>query len=115
MKDTTKKYKYKNFVYTKEIKKLLNVELSEKDKEKLKKIYNNYKVENNNRNYEYIIKDIYILLEKQKLNTKDLANIYKVNIRTVQIWLKELGLNRSKSKAKKTLKVTGVRKIISKR
>lgn len=104
MKDTTKKYKYKHFVYTEEIKKLLNVELSKKDKEKLKKIYNNYKAENNNRNYEYIIKDIYILLEKQKLNTKDLADIYTVNIRTVQIWLKELGLNRSKSKAKKNSK-----------
>ena len=48
-----------------------------------------------------MIPDLFIFCEKYKLSTKELADIYNVSLRTIQIWLKELGLNKSKSKTKK--------------
>ena len=97
----TKTYKYQNFNYTDEVIALLNINLTEKDKRLLHKIYSNFYELNAERGYEYIIDDLFILTEKRKLSTAQLAEIYSVSQRTVQIWLKELGLNRSLTTAKK--------------
>lgn len=97
----TKTYKYKDFTYTEDIKNLLNVELSNKDKKKLHSVYSNYYNLGVERGYEYIIEDLFKLTEIHKLSTSQLSEIYDTGIRNVQIWLKELGINRSIKKAKK--------------
>lgn len=94
-------YKYKDFNYSTEVKELLLVSLTPTDRKKLNKIYNNYYALNVQRGYEYIIEDIYKLVEKQKLTTEQIALVYQVGIRTIQIWLKELGLNRTTENSKK--------------
>ncbi|MBE6050895.1 MAG: tyrosine recombinase XerC [Clostridium sp.] len=99
-----KSQKYKNYEYTEEIKQLLNIELTQTDERKLNKIYKEYKNLNVHRGYEYIIKDLYILCVKEKLSTKKLSEIYGVGVRTIQIWLKELGLNRDSKAAAKASK-----------
>lgn len=98
----TKGFKYKNFQYPEDVIKLLEINLNANDLKKLKKIQENFKSLNIERGYEYIIKDLFILKEKYDLSTKDLSHIYNLNIRTIQIWLKELGLNKRKNKSKKT-------------
>lgn len=97
----TKTYKYKDFTYTEDIKNLLKVELSNKDKKKLHSVYSNYYDLGVERGYEYIIEDLFKLTEVHKLSTSQLSEIYDTGIRNVQIWLKELGINRSIKKAKK--------------
>lgn len=101
MNSTTKLYKYKNYAYENEIKELLNIDLNSADKKKIHKLYSNYYNLNAERPYEFIIEDLYILVEKQKLPTSQIAEIYDIGIRSIQIWLKELGLNRSLKKAQK--------------
>jgi len=101
MNSTTKFYKYKNYTYENEIKQLLNIDLNSTDKKKIHKLYSNYYNLNSERSYEFIIEDLYILVEKQKLPTSQIAEIYGVGIRSIQIWLKELGLNRTLKKAQK--------------
>ena len=93
--------KYKNFAYSDDIAKLLTVELSNKDKKKLHITYSNYYNLGVSRGYEYIIEDIFKLSEIHKLTTSQLSLIYDTGVRNIQIWLKELGLNRSIKKAKK--------------
>lgn len=93
--------KYKDFAYSDDITKLLNVELSNKDKKKLHITYSNYYNLGVSRGYEYIIEDIFKLSEIHKLTTSQLSLIYDTGVRNIQIWLKELGLNRSIKKAKK--------------
>lgn len=105
-----KRNKFTNFEYSDEIKKLLNCNLTQKDIKKLSKIYDNYSKLELSRTYEPIIKDIYILIDKHNLTTKELSAIYNTGIRNIQIWLKELGLNRSIKKAKKINKKSSVRK-----
>lgn len=100
----TKTYKYKDFTYSSDVKDLLNIELSSKDKKKLHSIYSNYYALGVERGYEYIIEDLFKLAEIHKLSTSQLAEIYDTGIRNVQIWLKELGINRSIKKAQKILK-----------
>lgn len=97
----TKTYKYKDFKYTEDIKNLLNVELSNKDKKKLHWVFSNYYDLGVERGYEYIIEDLFKLTEIHKLSTFQLSEIYDTGIRNVQIWLKELGINRSIKKAQK--------------
>lgn len=100
----TKTYKYKDFVYTDDVKKLLNVDLSNRDTVKLNKVYSNYYNLGSQRGYEYIIEDLFKLAEIHKLSTNQLSKIYNTGIRNIQIWLKELGLNRSIKKSQKILK-----------
>lgn len=97
-----KTYKYKDFDYQVKIKELLSVELNNSDLKKIDKIFKNYYELNSERGYKYIIKDLYILVEKQKLTTSQIATIYDTGVRNVQNWLKELGLNKTSKKAKKT-------------
>lgn len=97
----TKTYKYKDFCYTNDVKRLLSIELSNKDKKKLHSVYSNYYNLDAERGYEFIIEDLFKLAEVHKLSTSQIAQIYDTGVRNVQIWLKELGINRSIKKAQK--------------
>ncbi len=97
----TKTYKYKDFCYTNDVKRLLSIELSNKDKKKLHSVYSNYYSLDAERGYEFIIEDLFKLAEVHKLSTSQIAQIYDTGVRNVQIWLKELGINRSIKKAQK--------------
>lgn len=103
-KGRTKTFKYQNYTYSEEIKNLLSVELTNKDLDKINKIKDHFENMNVQRGYQYIIKDLYILVEKHNLTSSQLAQIYFVGVRTIQIWLKELGLNRTLKKAQKASK-----------
>jgi site-specific recombinase XerD len=94
-------FKYKNFQYPEKILPLFEVELNNADRKRIHKIYSNFYDLEAERGYEYIIEDLYILSYKQKLPTSELANIYGIGVRTIQIWLKELGLNRDLKTASK--------------
>lgn len=94
-------FKYKHFEYDTNIENLLSVILTSKDEQELKKIHDNYKALDIRRGYEYIIKDLYILIEKSHISTTDIAAIYGIGNRTVQLWLKELGINRTQKEAQK--------------
>lgn len=95
MNTIAKSVKYKNYEYTPEVKSLLEIDLTSNDKKNIHKLFSNYYSLNVERSYEYIIEDLYILCEKQQLPTSEIALIYNVGIRNIQIWLKELGLNRT--------------------
>lgn len=103
-KGRTKTFKYQNYTYSEEIKNLLSVELTNKDLDKINKIKDHFENMNVQRGYQYIIEDLYILVEKHNLTSSQLAQIYFVGVRTIQIWLKELGLNRTLKKAQKASK-----------
>lgn len=93
--------RFKNYKYPEEIIHLLDIELNTADRNRLNKVYANYESLNSERSYKYIIEDLYILAYKQKLSTSQLAKIYNIGVRAVQIWLKELGLNRTIKQARK--------------
>lgn len=99
-----KNNKYKNYSYSEDIMSLLQVKLSDKELNKLKKVYDEYKKLNTEKVYEPIIEDIFKLTVIHKLTTTQLATIYNTGVRNIQIWLKDLGLNRSIKKAKKIAK-----------
>lgn len=100
MRGRTKTFKYKNYQYSDEIKKLITIPLSAEDKVNIDIIKNNFKDLNRKRGYEYIIEDLYILVVKHNFTSTQLAKIYCLNVRSIQIWLKELGLNRTLKEAK---------------
>lgn len=102
-----KTFKYKNFEYPEEILPLFEVNLNTADRKRIHKIYSNFYDLESERGYEYIIEDLYILAYKNKLSTSELAKIYDVGVRNIQIWLKELGLNRDLKTASK-IKSKGV-------
>lgn len=98
----SKTLKYKNYEYPEEILNLFNVDLNKTDRKRLHKIYTTFYELKAERGYEYIIEDLYILSYKQKLTTSQLAQIYNIGVRTVQLWLKELGLNEELKGTSKT-------------
>lgn len=100
-KTRSKTLKYKNYEYPEEILTLFDVELNNADRKRIHKVYSNYYDLESERGYEFIIEDLYILAYKQKLTTSQLAEIYNVGSRAIQIWLKELGLNRDLKTAAK--------------
>ena len=100
MRGRTKTFKYKNYQYSDEIKNLLAISLSDEDKNNINVIKNNFKLLERKRGYEYIIEDLYILVVKHSFTSTQLAKIYCLNVRSIQIWLKELGLNRTLKEAK---------------
>ena len=100
MRGRTKTFKYKNYQYSDEIKNLLAIPLSDEDKNNINVIKNNFKLLERKRGYEYIIEDLYILVVKHSFTSTQLAKIYCLNVRSIQIWLKELGLNRTLKEAK---------------
>lgn len=85
---------FENFKYSQEIKKLLNINLSNDDLSNLDHIYNYYDSQNIERDYEDLIEDIYIFIFKRNLSITQLAEIYKVNQRIIKRWLKELGMDK---------------------
>lgn len=85
---------FENFKYSQEIKKLLNINLSNDDLSNLDYIYNYYDSQNIERDYEDLIEDIYIFIFKRNLSITQLAEIYKVNQRIIKRWLKELGMDK---------------------
>ncbi|ELC8442961.1 tyrosine recombinase XerC [Clostridium perfringens] len=85
---------FENFQYTKEVKELLNINLSNDDLTNLDHIYNYYDSQNIQRDYEELIEDLYILIFKRNLSNTQLANIYKVNQRIIKRWIKELGMDK---------------------
>lgn len=85
---------FENFKYSQEIKKLLNINLSNDDLNNLDHIYNYYDSQNIQRDYEDLIEDIYIFIFKRNLSITDLSEIYKVNQRIIKRWLKELGMDK---------------------
>lgn len=93
--------KYKNYEYPEEILPLFEVNLTNADRKRIHNVYSNYYALNSERGYEFIIEDLYILAYKNKLTTTQLGKIYNVTPRAVQIWLKELGLNRDLKTASK--------------
>lgn len=92
-------YKYKHFKYDETTKKLLDVNLTKAEEKELQEVYDAYSSLGVKRGYEYVIRDLYILIIKKNISTSDIAMIYGVGIRTVQLWLKELGLNRTLKEA----------------
>ena len=97
-------YKYKDFNYSDDIKELLSIDLNVKQQRKLNEVYLRYEELSSERGYEFIIEDIFKLSEVHKLTTSQLSKIYNTGVRNIQIWLKELGLNRSIKKAQKLQK-----------
>ena len=91
----TNKYKYRDFKYSAEVLELLNIPLTEMDKKLIHQIEFNILDSKGHRNYSYIIKDIYILIRKHNLTTKQLSSIYGISETMILRWLKELDLNRS--------------------
>ena len=82
------------------LKELLQVELTITDIKYINECKNNI---NSKLRVYNIIEELYILVKKHNLTTKEIAEIYNVGVRNVQKWLKELGLNRS---IKKAIKLT---------
>ena len=110
-KGRTKTFKYKNYIYTDEISKLLLTPLNNTDESNLNIIMDKYASLEVSRGYEYIIRDLYILTQKHSLTTTQLSSIYCIGIRTVQIWLKELGLNRNLYDAKEAFNTSVLKDI----
>ena len=104
-------YKYKDFNYSDDIKRLLSIDLSNKDKKKLHMVYSNYYSLGVERGYEYIIEDLYKLVEIHKLSTLQLSEIYNIGVRNIQIWLKELGINRTIKKGQNLQKKNSISNI----
>ena len=98
-----KKHKYSDLKYPTNIKKLLKYTLSQEEQTRLKDIYTTYENKKLNKYYEDIIKDLFILFELNSLSTKQLSEIYSVSVRSIQIWIKELGLKKKKTKIKEPL------------
>lgn len=89
------KYKYRDFKYSPEVLELLNIPLTEMDEKLIKQIEFHILDSKGERNYSYIIKDIYILVRRHNLTTKQLSSIYNISQTMVLRWLRELGLNRN--------------------
>lgn len=95
MKSTRNASKYANFKYNNDVADLLNnVTLNEVDIKRINKMKWDI-------THKYIMKDLYILAVKYKMSTYQLSVIYDVGARTIQMWLKTLGINRSLKQASK--------------
>lgn len=95
--------KYDNFKYQENINKILiETKLSNEDYIRIDKM----KIKCNKRIYNPIIEDLYKLSKIQKLTTSQLSLIYETGVRNIQLWLKELGLNRTIKESKEILKNT---------
>lgn len=96
--------KYVNYEYDSYVEELLDVKLKDKDMKKLNSILDKYNEKNIEKVYEPIIEDLFILAYVNKMSTSQLSLIYDTSIRTIQIWLKDLGINRTIKAAKKLQK-----------
>ena len=109
--NNNKNEKYKNYEYPEEINELLNIFLTYQDKIIIKTLKENLEKNLNKEPYYYLLQDLYILYIKHKIKTSKLSEIYNVNIRTIQIWIKDSGLREIYLKEKQRLdKVKGKKK-----
>ena len=90
--NNNKNEKYKNYEYPEEIKQLLSIFLTPQDKITIKNLYEKLQKNSNTELYYYLLQDLYILYIKHKIKTSKLSEIYNVNIRTIQNWIKDSGL-----------------------
>ena len=90
--NNNKNEKYKNYEYPEEIKQLLSIFLTPQDKITIKSLYEKLQKNSNTEPYYYLLQDLYILYIKHKIKTSKLSEIYNVNIRTIQNWIKASGL-----------------------
>ena len=90
--NNNKNEKYKNYEYPEEINELLSIFLTPQDKIIIKTLKENLEKNLNKEPYYYLLQDLYILYIKHKIKTSKLSEIYNVNIRTIQIWIKDSGL-----------------------
>ncbi len=116
--NNNKNEKYKNYEYPEEIKQLLSIFLTTQDKIIIKSLYEKLQNNSNTEPYYYLLQDLYILYIKHKIKTSKLSEIYEVNIRTIQNWIKASGLREiylseksDKVKIKKKNKKNSVKKI----
>lgn len=100
------KYKYRDFKYSSEVLELLNISLTEMDEKLIKQIEFDILDSKGERNYSYIIKDIYILTRKHNLTTKQLSSIYGISETMILRWLRELSLNRNIKEGLKAKKIS---------
>lgn len=86
--------KYHNYKYEKHISDLINgICLTDEDYKNIDSCKKN--VQNIDKKvYAYIFKDIYKLAVKCRLSTSEIAKIYNTGERTVQIWKRDLGINK---------------------
>lgn len=90
--------KYLEYNYTSEIKDILaNTNMSIEDKVLVAELNNLHK----NKPYYYIIKDLYKLCVKNNYSTSSLCQIYDIQIRNAQLWVKDLGFNEHVKNGKK--------------
>lgn len=94
-------FKYYDYQYSKEIKELLDKKINKTNEGKIKKIIKNYNSKNITRAYAFIIRDLFILYCVNNLSTSQLALVYNVGIRSVQLWLKELEMTNIRGLLKK--------------
>lgn len=116
--NNNKNEKYKNYEYPEEIKQLLIIFLTPQDKIIIKNLYEKLQNNSNTEPYYYLLQDLYILYIKHKIKTSKLSEIYDINIRTIQNWIKASGLREiylnqksDKVKIKKKKKKNSVKKI----
>lgn len=91
------KNKYENFIYSKQVQDFLDIELTPKQTKRLEKISNRFSEKNISKNYQCILRDVFILFEIQNFTTNELSDIYNVSIRTIQKWVKDLELKKTKT------------------
>lgn len=96
--------KYVNYNYESYVEELLDIKLKEKDLKKLNSILDKYNEKNLEKVYEPIIENLFVLAYVNKMSTSQLSLIYDTSIRTIQIWLKDLEINRTIKAAKKLQK-----------
>lgn len=89
--------KFKEYPYDINIKKILSeATFSEKEEKRYQKILIDFEKKNISRNYKYLIRDVYTLFEIQNFTTIELSEIYKIGVRSIQKWIKELELKQNK-------------------
>ena len=101
--NNNKNEKYKNYEYPEEINELLSIFLTPEDEIIIKTLKENLEKNLNKEPYYYLLQDLYILYIKHKIKTSKLSEIYNVNIRTIQIWIKDSGLREIYLKEKQRL------------
>lgn len=97
-------YKYYNYQYVDEIKELLGVEINKVNENRLKSIEEDFDFKNIDRAYSFIIRDLFILYYINNFSTSQLAIVYNIGIRSIQLWLKELEMTNIKTPMRKKKK-----------
>lgn len=87
--------KYENFKYEKRIMEDLNIQLDEEDLKKFELVYKHIVERNDSRIIPNIAIDVFKMAYVLKYPNSFIATIYGVGVRTVQLWLCDLKINKS--------------------